>query len=84
LSDLFGYGSILCIIIPSESVRPADQMRTYSAKLFAKMVESSGDVSQKIDSLAKAIIALADPIDEVARKPRRSKGSAGAPRTSGA
>lgn len=46
-------------------------MSTYSAKLFAKMVQGSEDVSQKIDSLAKAIIALADAIDEIERKLKR-------------
>jgi hypothetical protein len=47
---------------------------TYSAKLFAQTVQGTGNVSEKLDSLAKAIIALANAVEKVeAKLDRRQK-----------
>jgi hypothetical protein len=46
-------------------------MSTHAAKLFAKKVQGSEDMSEKIDALAKAIIALANAIDKVEYKLKR-------------
>jgi hypothetical protein len=46
-------------------------MSTDSAKLYARAVQGKGELSGKIDSLAKAIIALADAIDGVEQRLKR-------------
>jgi len=49
-------------------------MGTESAKLFAEMVLGTSDISKKIDSLAKAIVALADAIDQLDLKLKQLRG----------